>query len=624
MFFGLIVMQSVSPPSPLLNSDHELLKALSPALSFHLRKLLRQNYDRLRGEPEIAPGEAIEGASEMDSAQRLPAQSPLAAQVLASRKPQQDLLSESSIQELETLVARHESLGHQGMKYRQELRKIEQEIFERLGFVLPDLESKQTILIIDDTPENLRVLSSALIQQGYEVRNAINGPLALSRAQAIKPDLILLDVMMPGMDGYEVCGRLKENPQTRDIPVIFVSAVDQEVNKVKAFGVGGVDYITKPFQIEEVLARIGHQLNIWNLQRRLEDQNMRLQQEIQDRKIMDERYRSLFENTIDGIFQTALDGHLIVANPALANILGYENAQTLIAELDNVSHLYAEPRRRNEFMQQMKQWGEVTNFESQVKRRDGSLIWVSETARVVRDPSGAWLYYEGSVRDITEIKASMLDRDKRKQYIRQLLLSLFPKSVAKLVLRQGDTKLTQVGEGVVLWVDWHALTQMWMTNYPVDLIPGIRDLVGRCDHLAESYGIEYTRLMSNTYVAIAGFPMDQVDPASRIANFALAIQQLVQQLPAGLNNPELMRMGIEQGKLLAGVIGERRLSYEVWGEAIEGAERLCAIGLPGKIQVSDRVAQAIRLTHRCEEVRRTGASLELHSRSIYWLEGRKN
>ena len=122
------------------------------------------------------------------------------------------------------------------------------------------LSANADILIVDDTPANLNVLSAILGKRGYRVRPAINGALALKAAQKAVPDLILLDVQMPGLDGYEVCRQLKADAQTRAIPVIFISALDDVLDKVEAFQVGGVDYITKPFQIEEVLARVENQL----------------------------------------------------------------------------------------------------------------------------------------------------------------------------------------------------------------------------------------------------------------------------------------------------------------------------------------------------------------------------
>ncbi|HEY9740144.1 MAG TPA: ATP-binding protein [Coleofasciculaceae cyanobacterium] len=132
------------------------------------------------------------------------------------------------------------------------------------------------ILVVDDTPENLHLLVRVLREKGYEVRPVPSGDLAVSAAQSFPPDLILLDIMMPEMDGYEVCSTLKADERTKDIPVIFISAINEVLDKVKAFEVGGVDYITKPFQVEEVLARVATHLALRSLQKSLEEKNKEL------------------------------------------------------------------------------------------------------------------------------------------------------------------------------------------------------------------------------------------------------------------------------------------------------------------------------------------------------------
>lgn len=143
---------------------------------------------------------------------------------------------------------------------------------------MPPVEAyRGNILIVDDSPENLNVLTCMLSKHGYQVRPAISGELALKAVRKAPPDLILLDIMMaPGIDGYEVCRRLKASEQTRDIPVIFISALHDTANKVSAFDAGGVDYITKPFRIEEVLARINTHLALRNLQKHVEEKNAQL------------------------------------------------------------------------------------------------------------------------------------------------------------------------------------------------------------------------------------------------------------------------------------------------------------------------------------------------------------
>ncbi len=131
-------------------------------------------------------------------------------------------------------------------------------------------DSQADILIVDDVPNNLRVLSEILHQQGYWVRKALNGKMALRSVAMELPDLILLDIMMPEMDGYEVCRQLKADVNTQDIPVIFLTALDDVTHKVKAFEIGGVDCITKPFQAEEVLIRVKTQLTLRQLTKQLE------------------------------------------------------------------------------------------------------------------------------------------------------------------------------------------------------------------------------------------------------------------------------------------------------------------------------------------------------------------
>ncbi|MBF2002198.1 MAG: response regulator [Synechococcales cyanobacterium M58_A2018_015] len=140
------------------------------------------------------------------------------------------------------------------------------------------------ILVVDDKPDNLRLLSSILTNEGFKVRKVLNGQLAIDAARIHPPDLILLDIMMPQPDGYQVCQDLKANPCTADIPIIFLSALDTVADKVKAFTAGGVDFISKPFQQEEVLARVKTHLQIRQLTKALQEQNQRLQAEIQQRR----------------------------------------------------------------------------------------------------------------------------------------------------------------------------------------------------------------------------------------------------------------------------------------------------------------------------------------------------
>jgi two-component system, NtrC family, sensor kinase len=150
-----------------------------------------------------------------------------------------------------------------------------------------------TLLIVDDTPANVGLLVDYLEEHHFRTVVAQDGEEALQRAQFAQPDLILLDVMMPGIDGFETCRRLKAIDSLRDIPVIFMTALTYTSDKVTAFNVGGVDYVTKPFQIEEVIARINTHLDLRRMQKQLATQNLQLQQEI---AVREQAEQSLSDN----------------------------------------------------------------------------------------------------------------------------------------------------------------------------------------------------------------------------------------------------------------------------------------------------------------------------------------
>jgi len=154
--------------------------------------------------------------------------------------------------------------------FNQELQKIQK---KEEGKTI----NTSSILIVDDTIYNIQLLSLMLIRHGYVVEQATNGQAALEKAAKILPDIILLDIRMPDIDGYEVCKILKANPTTQGIPIIFISSIEEPSEKVEAFSVGGVDYISKPFQLIEVLARIETHLRLCSLQKKLQEQNEQLQ-----------------------------------------------------------------------------------------------------------------------------------------------------------------------------------------------------------------------------------------------------------------------------------------------------------------------------------------------------------
>jgi two-component system sensor histidine kinase/response regulator len=162
----------------------------------------------------------------------------------------------------------------------------------------------------------LRLLSEMLEKEGYKVRKATNGQRGIQAAEATPPDLILLDIMMPEMNGYEVARYLKQSEQLQQIPIIFLSALNETIDKVMAFNIGGVDYITKPFQVEEVLVRVRTQLTLCQQKQQLEQQNHRLQQEIQERKKVEAALR-VYIHAVSHDLRNPVAGMVMVLNSLL-------------------------------------------------------------------------------------------------------------------------------------------------------------------------------------------------------------------------------------------------------------------------------------------------------------------
>ena len=213
-----------------------------------------------------------------------------------------------------------------------------------------DIEGSK-IMIVDDTPQNLGVLEKMLAEKGYHVFAMTSGEAAIKSAVASRPELILLDVMMPGMNGYETCRKLKENPDMRDVAVIFLSAMNETDDKIKGFEAGGVDYITKPFQLDEVIIRVKTHLTVRKLQKELQKHNDHLETLVAERtrelehaykRVKNlERLKGEFLSMISHELRTPLNGVLVIGE-----LIFQERRKTGLE--DDLEELYQRSRLRIE------------------------------------------------------------------------------------------------------------------------------------------------------------------------------------------------------------------------------------------------------------------------------------
>jgi adenylate cyclase len=358
------------------------------------------------------------------------------------------------------------------------------------------------ILLVDDVPDNLRVLSTILEDQGYHCRKALSGALALNAIAVACPGLILLDIAMPAMDGFEVCRRLKENSITQGIPIIFLTARDSEAEKQQAFAMGAADYIVKPFMAYEVLLRVKHQLALRQQQQQLEAQNRQLQIEIQDRRQAE-------------------------------------------AEL-------CRQRQRSE----------------------------------------------------------------------ELLANVLPLQIAQRLKDQEQGIADQFESVTILFADIVGFSTVAAQLPPWELVRLLNQIFSRFDELAALYGLEKIKTIGDAYMVAAGVPVERPDHAWAIAQMALDMQAIIGEFQRIDGQPFQLRIGINSGSVVAGVIGIHKFIYDLWGDTVNIASFMESTGEAGKIQVSESSYALLKddfmLQPRGTVRLKTGDSI-----ATYWLVGQQ-
>lgn len=261
------------------------------------------------------------------------------------------------------------------------------------------MAERHNILIVDDTPQNLASLGDMLEGQGYDVRVATSGLQALATSQSSRPDLILLDLLMPGMDGHEVCRRLKADPELRHIPVIYISALGMSEQKIQAFREGAVDYITKPFQADEVLARVRTHLQLTRVEH--------LELEIAERKRAEEQLRRSEEkfSRIYHLVPEAIaitrrsDGTFIDVNPGYETLFGYSRAET-VGRTSLSLQVWPNEEVRRRIVDALDAHGEVLRWETQMRKKGGDTFVALFSGRMVEIEGERCIL--SMVQDITE------------------------------------------------------------------------------------------------------------------------------------------------------------------------------------------------------------------------------
>lgn len=372
-------------------------------------------------------------------------------------------------------------------------------------------QPKGQILVIDDEPDIRASLSDLLRLSGYIVNTAETGHQGLEWMMQYLPDVVLLDVKLPDLDGYLLCQSIKAHPQTKDIPVIFISAWQDEMNR--AFDVGAADYITKPFHNQEVIARVENQLTIQRLQKQLvQQQTQRLMQ---------------FSGT------TPLLSHLQRRLHQQAQLLQERNVQL-----------------RQE-IQERQQAEAALRAEQEVSER--------------------------------------------------LLLNILPSAIAEQLKRDDPGELAERLDNVtILFADIVDFTPLAAQLPPLEVVSILNHVFSAFDRLTEELGLEKIKTIGDAYMVAAGVPVPRDDHAEVIIEMAIAMRKTLKQVNQETGYPLQIRIGVNTGTVVAGVIGLKKFSYDLWGDAVNIASRMESQGFPGKIQVTEVTYQRLKNKYHFE------------------------
>lgn len=488
-------------------------------------------------------------------------------------------------------------------------------------------DNKGVILVVDDNPDNLDLLFFFLSDANFKVEVATNGKNALQMIDKSQPDLILLDVMMPGIDGFEICRRLKANESSKDIPVIFMTALSETEDKVKGFSVGAVDYITKPVQEEVLKARITTHLTIRNLNRSLIEQNQRLQEEIRQRQKKEEELRlsnQAIAASTDGIVIADArkpDMPITYVNPAFERLTGYSTQEVIGRNCRFLQGNDTDQPALDELREAIRE-GKGCKVVLANYRKDGTGFWNELSVSPIYDADGNLTHFVGIQSNITDRKLAQEALRFQQEQTEKLLLNILPEPIAEQLKQEPNTIADSFEEVSVLFADLVGFTEFSSRRSAHELVEFLNEIFSEFDQLVEKHGLEKIKTIGDAYMVVAGLPMPRSDHADAIAQMALDMQQALDKVNAKTGESFSMRIGINSGSVVAGVIGLKKFSYDLWGDTVNTASRMESLGIPGTIQVTAQTYEQLQDKFLFEE-RGVISVKGKGEMTTYLLKGRK-
>jgi len=392
------------------------------------------------------------------------------------------------------------------------------------------------ILIVEDSPTQALQLASMLEKQGYETQIAVDGNSALEALNEVSVDLILSDIVMPGISGYEFCKKIKTQNSTKDLPVILVSGFTNPMEIIYAIECGAENFTSKPFQVEVLLKRIKDVLVRTDLKK----------------------------NNMENINEIYFMG--------------------------STFNLISNPKRALELL--------LSSFE--------------DTVRINTDLQ--------ENKEILQEERIILGKEQERSEV--LLLNILPKDIAERLKNSREVIADKYSDISILFADIVGYTKIAMNYSAQELVSILNTIFSKFDDLVEKFGVEKIKTVGDAYMVASGLPKPRPDHAKALANLAIEMLEQLAQFDVEYGKSFHMRIGINSGSAVAGVIGHKKFLYDIWGDTVNIASRMESHGLPDCIQVSNNTYQLIKddfLFENRGEIYMKGKGMM----TCYFLKGRK-
>ncbi|MGB3493721.1 MAG: adenylate/guanylate cyclase domain-containing protein [Elainellaceae cyanobacterium] len=335
------------------------------------------------------------------------------------------------------------------------------------------------------------------------------------------------------------------------------------------------------------------------------------------------KYRSIYENAAEGLFQVSIKGHFLSSNPALAQLYGYDSPEDLVESITDIDRqLYVSPRRHDEILAYLRAIGALSGFESQVYRKDGSRMWVSESLRPVYNSDGDLSHYEGCAWDVSERRQTEEELRQQKILSDRLLLNILPQAVAERLKKKQSIIADHFDDATVLFADLVDFTGLSAVIPPEKTVEMLNAVFSVFDQIADQHHLEKIKTIGDAYMLAGGVPVPMSQHVEATAAAALDMLRAIQTVKIYGDRPLTLRIGIHTGAVVAGVIGKRRFIYDLWGDTVNVASRMEALGEAGKIQVTEEVYAKLKEDYRFEK-RGTIPVKGKGMLTTYWLIGKR-